>query len=165
VTRREEAEMEEEEPTGEELREAAALARALAGESPGSALPRGALEVAALLDLARDGGRLAPEQRARVAARLAGDAPPVRGRASRRRFARPLAWAGPLAAAALLFLVLRGNLGDPRRELPRAPAVLLEVQARAARGDRAALGELDRAMQSYRRDVYAGLGLLPESTP
>jgi hypothetical protein len=154
--RRTEHEAAEAEPTPAELREAQALASALQEQRARGELPRDALEVAALLEYARDGGRLDEVRRARVASGL-------RRRAKRHAPwpAHAMGWSGALAAAALLALLLREGGAEPHA--PPIPAALLQTQARAARGDPAALAALDRAMQSYRRRVHEQLGLLPRA--
>jgi hypothetical protein len=151
--------MKDDEPTPEEQREAEALARALAGERPDAAAPPPeALEAAALLRHARSGGQLDPARQQALAERLRAELGP---RPRRRR--SPWLWLlAPLGAGAAAALILA--VGAPRpRELPRlttlpppAPS-LLAAQARAARGQPAALASLDAQMRSYRRELHERL--------
>jgi hypothetical protein len=145
---------EDADPTPDELREAAALARALDGEAPGAAAPRDALETAALLRYARDGGALAPERERAIAARLRERGP----RRSRTwRIAAPVL-GGSLALAASLLLLLR--TGGPELSLDAPlPGALLEAQARAVAREPGALAALDVEMQRHRRELHARLGL------
>jgi len=142
---------EETEPTPDELREAEALARALDGRSSATPAPQDALETAALLRYARDGGALAPERERALAARV---------RATwRSRRARVLtsALAGSLALAASLLLLLRTS--SPALDVPAPPLTLLSAQARAAAREPGALGALDAETQRHRRALHARLGL------
>jgi hypothetical protein len=159
---------EDEAPTPDEEREAAALARAL--EPSGGAeeaAPPDALAAAALLRYAHGGGGLDPSRGrtlaaglgAELAARVAPTAPP------RRWWSRRWLWvAGPLAGAAAMASVLVVGTARyraasaPERATPPAPSVaLLEAQAAAARGDARAWAALDREMRAYRRDLFAQL--------
>jgi hypothetical protein len=159
---------EDQAPTPDEEREAAALARAL--ERSGGAeeaAPPDALAAAALLRYAHGGGDLDPSRgrslaaglAAELAARVAPTAPP------RRWWSRRWLWiAGPLAGAAAMALVL--VVGTARFRAARAPGgatppppsvALLEAQAAAARGEARAWAALDREMRAYRRDLFAQL--------
>jgi hypothetical protein len=143
----------ESDPTPEELREAEALARALERQASAGDAPRDALETAALLRYARDGGALPPERERALADRLrARPAAP-----SRRTRILVSALAGTLAAAASVLLALRANA--PRVEAPVPPLELLTAQARAAAREPGALAALDLEMQRHRRALHASLGL------
>src|SRR6185369_13839419 len=96
----------DQEPTAEELREAEALAAALASERPASAPPPDALEAAALLRYAA-GARLEPARQAAIAAELRGAV----ARRPRRRWLWILAPALPAAVA--LALLVRANAPRP----------------------------------------------------
>lgn len=141
----------DDEPTDDELRDAEALARALDERPGGGGAPDDALDAAALLRFAKDGGALDPER----AERILSAALPKKGRAS--ALARRWRWFGALglgfAAAATALLVL-----SPRRpeELPLPPRALLEVEANVA-AQSADLDALGREMKSYRGAVYASL--------
>ena len=149
----------EADPTPEELREAEALARALDAQAPDPAAPRDALETAALLRYARDGGALAPERERALAERL--HAP--RGRRSW-RIAALSALGGSLALAASLLLFLRAS--GPQLAAPEPPPLaLLAAQARAAAREPGALAALDLEMQRYRRELHASFGLAPGAHP
>jgi hypothetical protein len=123
----------DDEPTEEELRQARALARALEGE-PDPDAPLEAVETAAFLRYARDGGRLD-----QLALRR------------RRPFRWPaLAIVAVVAAAGLMLLV------RPRPPVPPPPtAALLRAQASAARGSPGGLAALDQEMQRYRQAMFA----------
>ena len=153
----------EADPTPEELREAEALARALDAQAPDGAAPRDALETAALLRYARDGGALAPERVRALAERVRIE----RARRSRtRRRARLVASAigGALALAASLLLVLRPSSPDLAPPGP-PPLALLTAQTRAATREPGALAALDVEMQRYRRQLHASLGLASGARP
>jgi hypothetical protein len=137
-------------PSPEELREAAALARALEGE-PGVDAPADVSPVVHLLRHAHNPAQLPPERSQALAARLRAE-PMARARRRRWWLAAPLA----AAAAGLLFASLRGTFAP--RPPPRPSGALLSAQAAAARGDRAALDRLDREMRGYRRALFRQLG-------
>lgn len=99
----------------EELRSAAALARALDGGPSGPDLPQAALETAALLRLSAGVEPLSDDRRAQIRRELLESLPPV-SKARRRRFALPrwLVLGLPLAGtAALGVLVLARNPEPP----------------------------------------------------
>ena len=147
----------ESDPTPEELRDAEALARALEAQAQAGDAPRDALETAALLRYARDGGALSPERESALGDRLGAHAA-VRSAAGSRR-ARILvpALAGTLAAAASVFLALRAS--TPRIDAPAPRLELLTAQARAAAREPGALAALDLEVQRHRRALHANLGL------
>jgi hypothetical protein len=160
---------EDEQPTEEELREAAALAAALegapaaaAGADPAAA-PADALETAALLRHAR-APLVVPPALEPIAAAQAGAV--LDARRARRRL-RGRAWmipaiAAPAAAAVFLFtMTLRQTAPPPTTAgAPPPPADLLAAQAQATRGGReasAALATLETKMRAYRRQYHDGL--------
>jgi hypothetical protein len=161
---------EDDNPTEEELREAAALAAALEGDAARpdageGAAPADALETAALLRHARAPLAVPPAHEPIAAARAAPvlDARRAGGRRRSRR------WIGaslivPMAAAAwLMYAAVRSTsemaLAPPER--PPAPtADLLAAQAEAIRGGSnagAALAALDSKMRAYRRQYHEDL--------
>jgi hypothetical protein len=97
-------------PDDEELRSAAALARALEGGSAEPDVPQAALEAAALLRLSAGAGRLAEERRAQIRRELIEELAraPKASREPRLRFTWPrwLLLAFPLAGAAALSLLV-----------------------------------------------------------
>src|SRR5262245_56231086 len=102
----------EADPTPEELREAEALAHAPDARTPDAAAPRDALETAALLRYARDGGALAPERERALAERMRGAL--RRAPQRRRRVVAALSvLGGSLALAAALLLFLRTGGPEP----------------------------------------------------
>src|SRR5262245_29625100 len=135
----------EPDPTPEELREAEALARALDAQAPDAAAPRDALETAALLRYARDGGALAPERARALAERVRAG---TRSAPRRRwRVAALSALGGSLALAASLLLYLRAS--GPELAPGPPPLALLAAQARAATREPGALAALDLEMRRY----------------
>ena len=148
----------EPDPTPEELREAQALARALAADVPETEAPRDALETAALLRSTRSTGVLAPERERARAAGVGGAAPGER-RPRPRRWLPVMALGASLALVASLLLFLRPS--GPPSAPGRPPLELLEAQARAAAREPGALTALDREMQLYRRQIHSSLGIDP----
>jgi hypothetical protein len=171
---------EDEEPTEEELREAAALAAALEGDAParpdGAPAPAGeaartppadALEAAALLRHARAPITVPPAHEPIAAAHVR-PALDARG-AKRRRRARvwiATSLLAPAAAAAwmLFATTLHRSAAPPVMPIaasaPPPPADLLAAQAEATRGGAqasAALAALDLKMRAYRRQYIDGL--------
>ena len=166
---------EDEEPTEEELREAAALAAALepdaaartegvgaGGDAPHA--PGDALETAALLRQARAPLAVPPAHEPIAAARVgpALDARRSRGRRRARLWIATSLVAPAAAAAWLLFATtLNRHATSPAASLPPAPtADLLAAQAEATRGGgqaSAALTALDSKMRAYRRQYHEGL--------
>ena len=168
---------EDEEPTEEELREAAALAAALESEAPArpdgapappsepaQAPPADALEAAALLRHARAPIVVPPAHEPIAAAQVR---PALDARAARRR-RRARVWVAtsllaPAAAAAwMLFATTLHRQAAPpfAPVVPPPPADLLAAQAEATRaGPRAsaALATLDLKMRAYRRQYHDGL--------
>jgi len=164
---------EDEEPTEEELREAAALAAAL---EPGAAArkdgargdaapaPGDALETAALLRQARAPLAVSPAHEPIAAAHVAPalDARRSRGRRRARVWIATSLVAPAAAAVWLLFaMTVSRQAAPPAANLPPAPtADLLAVQAAATRGGgqaSAALAALDSKMRAYRRQYHEGL--------
>jgi hypothetical protein len=159
----------EDEPTAEELREAEALAAALAGKPADRAPPPEALETAALLRYAHGEGRLAPARQAALGERARGAA-----MAALRPRRRRLWWwllLAPAAASAAMAVVVVGASSrqaptavatapapEPPLQLPPLPPRLVQAQAAAARGGAAALAALDTEMRAYRRALYHQLG-------
>ncbi len=141
----------DDEPSPEELAEAAALAAAL--ERPaGTATPdeplADLLPVAALL---RD--TAAPPLPAARSAALLHQLQRRQAAAQPRPWARWLRWlapAGALAAASAAAVVLLTGVSSPT-PLPPVPAALLRAQAQAATGDEAALAALEDGLRGYRR--------------
>ena len=160
-------EMDELEPTAEELAEAASLARAMDGDVERSGVERDfddaglddALTTASLLAYSEGAGDLRADRAAAVledvlkTARRPEQAKAPAGvpdRASSRswwRFLVPLPFA---AAAAAAFFVL-----NARSLLPAPSMSLIEAQAAAAAGQDAE--RLDDAMSDYRSQLYAAL--------
>jgi hypothetical protein len=144
----------DEQPTAEELRQAQALARALAGHTEDERPPVEALEAAGLLGFARSGGALAADRAAALRQRLRPGAV-----AALRPRRRRLIWAwmtAPVVAAvgALVVLVTRPAPPFPGG-WPPAPPPLLQAQAAAARGEPGAIGRLDEQMRDYRQQLLA----------
>jgi hypothetical protein len=161
----------EQNPSADELREAAALAAALEGDAAATGAGGGAgepgvsdaLEAAALLRNARAPLAVPAAHEAIVAAHAAPalDARRVR-RSSRARIWIATSLAATAAAGWLLFATTLKSA--PSRmaaaALPPAPADLLAAQAEAARGGsqtRAALAALDLKMRDYRRQYQQSL--------
>jgi hypothetical protein len=144
----------EEEPTPEELEEAAALARALdRGQSHGR-VPEDALTAAHLLRYAKDGGALGPVRSEAILADVLERArPPAPSRARRFTLAGLLALGA--AAGAALYLAPRAPVTAAR--LPEPPMTLLSAQADAARARASGVTALSAEMGSYRARVYATL--------
>lgn len=144
----------EDEPTPEELLEAAALARALERGQSHGAVPDDALVAAHLVRYARDGGALDP---ARGEAILAEALERARLKASSR--ARRFTWLGMLAlgaaAAATLYFSPRAN--ETAARLPPPPQALLGAQVEAMRGQGAGLAALEAEMGPYRARVLLSL--------
>jgi len=109
--------MSDDEPTPEELAEAAALAEALQGESAGQDVPQDALQSAALLRHAGGQGELETERAEHILAELQDvalpPAPSLRD-GGRGRLARVAAIGGGLAVAATVALAVltSGDAGD-----------------------------------------------------
>lgn len=143
-----------EEPTEEELAEAAALARAL---DRGSAVnpPEDVLGAAALLRFSRDGAELSDERLDAILGEVMESARPQRPKVDARPWWRFLVPAGLVAAAAAAVLIM---LPTPPTDtqLPGPSIALLRAQASsaAASDDEA----LDDAMASYRDEVLATIG-------
>ena len=159
---------EDEQPSEEELREAAALAAALENDAGGGAgAPSDALETAALLRQARAPLMVSPAHEPITAGQVA---PALDGRRTPRprrgRMWIALSVVAPAAAAGWLFFAQR-----PMQRLrpiqpkiyvaPPAPSSdLLAAQAAATRGGGpagAALARLDQEMRAYRRLYHEGL--------
>ncbi len=159
---------EDEQPSEEELREAAALAAALENDTAGGSAPTDALETAALLRHARAPLAVPPAHEP-VAAAHAAPALETR-RVPRRRRARmwiAISVVAPAAAAGWLFLA-QSPMRAQRHQIqpkiivaPPAPSSgLLAAQAAATRGGDApgtALARLDIEMRAYRRQYHEGL--------
>ena len=142
-------------PSEEELREAAALARALEKDAPPDAAPPiDALEAAALLRHARVPLAVPPAHEPIAAAQALAAR---RGRRLRPWIAASLVV--PAAAAAWLLVASVLNRSAPPVAIrPPAPTPgLLAAQADATRGGRAALARLDQEMRAYRRQYHDGL--------
>lgn len=158
-------EMDELEPTAEELAEAASLARAMdGGLGDDGVVDDAAMATASLLAYSEGAAELHPERAALVledvlktvrrpekaseevgASERAKDEAPGR---SWWRFLVPLPFA---AAAAAAFFVLNTNTAV----LPLPSMSLIEAQATAAAGEDA--GRLDDEMSDYRSELYAAL--------
>ena len=161
---------EDEDPTEEELREAAALAAALEKDARLAAdgeraAPGEALETAALLRHARAPLTVPP---AHEPIALAQAAAALDGRRARGR-RRARLWLGAslalpaMAAAWLLFATTAQRAAPPLRASvapPAPPADLLAAQAQATRGGAdasGALAALDLKMRAYRRQYHEDL--------
>lgn len=145
--------MTDDQPTDDELREAAALAEALEAKEPGSGAPADALEAAQLLRFTSDGGALSKEQLERGRAE-------VEARVGRRKHAR---WMGMAAAAAIVLVV--GGVATLHRQAPRSapPAPVDAAELAVLRAQAQAIasrdpGKLELAMQRYRRSWLTQLG-------
>jgi hypothetical protein len=168
---------EDEQPSDEELREAAALAAALEGDAGGAvdaAPPADALETAALLRHTRSPIAVPPPAEATVSAQVAPalDARRARGRRRARIWIATTLVAPAAAAAWLLVATTTGrhaSLSAPPWTVPPAPtADLLAAQAEATRGGSrasAALARLDLEMRSYRRQYHQNLRNRGEGAP
>jgi hypothetical protein len=157
--------------TPEEQAQAEALAQALEGQGVG---PDPEFEIAALLRQAR--GAETPDVRAQVLPTLAARRP--------RRWPWLVAGLAVPATAVVLMIatttmrmessaprgvpasatpagvMARGAVGArvPERPAPPPTAAVLQVQAKAARGDRQALAALESEMRGYRSDFYRLVG-------
>jgi hypothetical protein len=150
----------DEEPSEDELREAAALAAALEADAGDRDAPADALEAAALLRHARAPIALPPahEPIATAQAAQALDARRTRGRRRARRWIVTSLLMPGLAAAWLMVSTTARRAAPPAAAALPAPSPdLLAAQAEAARGDRAALARLDLEMRAYRRAFHEGL--------
>jgi hypothetical protein len=149
--------MVDEEPTPEERRAAAELARAL--ERGTGSPPEDALEAASLLRYARSGGELPADRRDAIlnevlATARAPEAPVTLFR----RFRWAVGAAVAACAALLLFIAARDRVtGDQMAALPEPPAALLQAQVAVA-GGAEPRKRLDDEMKSYRVSMYAALG-------
>lgn len=142
----------DEEPTEQELADAAALARALDGHGTASA-PEDALSTASFLRYANRGKVLDPERSQAILE----DA--IRGaRKSQRRSRRFGLFAafGLSVAAASLLLFTRSVPKGPA-PLPTPPSELLSAELEAARGGTEDLAALENEMRPYRGRIYAAL--------
>ncbi len=160
---------EDEQPSEDELREAAALAAARENEAAGGAgAPSDALETAALLRQARAPLTVPPAHEPITAAQVA---PALEGRRTprprRSRMWIAISVLAPAAAAGWLFFAQRpmqrgaGPIQPKIYVAPPAPSSdLLAAQAAATRGGGpagAALARLDQEMRAYRRLYHEGL--------
>jgi hypothetical protein len=153
-------EMDELEPTAEELAEAASLARAMDGgveEGEGAVVDERAMATASLLAYSEGASELRSDRAAAVLedvlktarrpeklAEVAGDKTPAR---SWWRLLVPLPFA---AAAAAAFLVMNAEV-----VMPIPSMSLIEAQASAAAGEDP--GRLDHEMSDYRSELFAAL--------
>ncbi len=141
------------EPSEEELAEAAALARALergTAQSP----PEDALQAAALLSFSRDGAELSQDRADKILADVFAEAKVRRPEKASAwwRWLVPASLVGVAATAAVLISINPG-VSDPTT-LPAPTQSLLQAQAAAASGDTDSLGE---AMDNYRSSVLSNL--------
>ncbi|HMF42907.1 MAG TPA: hypothetical protein VKQ32_19680 [Polyangia bacterium] len=164
----------EEQPSEEELREAAALAAALekdqAADPSAHDAPNDALEAAALLRQARAPIAVPAAAEPIVAAQAAPALEALRTRGRRRaRLWIATSLLAPAAAAVWLLTSTMTHAPQSRGSAaPPAPtADLLAAQAQAARGGpgSVALARLDVEMRAYRRQYHAGLRQRLEETP
>ncbi|MEM9067949.1 MAG: hypothetical protein AAGE52_05560 [Myxococcota bacterium] len=137
----------------EELREAAALARALergTAEEP----PEDALQMAALLSFSHDEGALDPDRSAAILEDVFKEARVRRPeKAPWWRWLIPVGVAGAAAAVAVIFVMKPAPPSGPMA-LPTPGSELLQAQAAAASG---AATKLDSEMEDYRSTVLAAL--------
>ena len=146
----------DDEPTAEELEEAARLARALErGHAPEGA-PNDALAAAALLRYAKDGGALDPDRSREILQDALSRAKPPRARPRLRYTLLGLLGLAAAGAASFVF-VLRQQPPEGDTVLPAPPRALLEAQLAAASGPTASLDTLATATGEYRGRVYAKL--------
>ena len=153
--------MEEDDLTPEEQREAEALALALERGRASPGLPQDALETAALLRYAQDGGGLDSRRQAEILDEV------VRTARVRREQTQSLWWrlrwpfglvAAAASSAAAAWLVFAPFERDEHAvTLPAPPPSLLAAQAAAATKS-ADIGALDSEMRGYRVAVYDALG-------
>ena len=159
----------ERDPTEEELREAAALARALQGEAAEDA-PEDALETAALLRAGQQGELSELRERAvqkRVlqaegAAEVDESGAESSGgeedaEAPATRWLRWIAPAATVAAAAAMMLVFIPGDRPEGTSLPAPGAGLLRAQALAAQGKGAEAAMLQAGMRRFRARYFAAL--------
>ena len=144
----------DDEPTAEELEEAAALARALErGQSHGR-VPDDALEAAHLVRYSKDGGALGPRQSEDILTDVLERArPPSPSRARRFTLLGMLA----LGAAAGVVFVLSPRAPEAAARLPEPPRALLAAQAEAVRTSVGGLAALSTEMAPYRASMYTAL--------
>jgi hypothetical protein len=148
--------LDDDEPTAEEVEEAARLARALErGHAPEGA-PNDALSAAALLRYAKDGGALDPERSREILEDALSRARPPRAR-PRVRYTLLGLLGLSAAGAASVVLVLRTQAPEPDTALPAPPRALLEAQLAAATGPATSLDALAVETGEYRGKVYAKL--------
>jgi len=148
------------EPTEEELREAAALARALDRGSADDGLPDDAFEIAAMLRFGADGGELDEQRSDAILEEALRTARPRRPRAEKGAWWHWLVPAGLVSAAAAAALVgvlatTGGETPTTAAVLPEPSSALLQAQAAAAAGDDP--DALDRAMEAHRAEVLQRL--------
>jgi hypothetical protein len=148
------------EPSEEELREAAALAHALEPDAGDREAPADALEAAALLRHARAPIAVPPAHEPLATAQAA-QALDARRTRTRRRAARWIATSlvvpGLAAAWLMVSTTARRSAPPAATALPAPSPALLAAQAEAARGGGAALARLDLEMRAYRRAYHDGL--------
>ena len=148
---------EENPPTDQELREAAALARALDGAPlEGPTAPADALEAAALLRASGQSIELDPARSAEILADLQRQVRPV---VPSMRWARAVVGMASLAAAVLV-VVLTSRVASPppvARALPRPSSALVGAQLRAIRHPSDPNAALDQELHRYRETLYAEL--------
>lgn len=150
--------MQDDDSTPEERAEAEALAHALSRGRDDAALPEDALETAALLRYARDGGALEERDAERILADVLREARPAKKpRTGLFRYRWPLLSVAAAAAVAVVFIRSAADSGIEAARLPSPPPTLIQTQLAAA-GENAALAALEREMQDYRVSVYAALG-------
>lgn len=146
----------DDEITPEEREEAEALSRALERQRADAALPEDALEVAALLRYARDGGELDPERAEAILGDVFQEARiPERKKGLLFRLRWPLMALGAAAATVAVWVTLSAESGTVAA-LPAPPSDLLKAQVTAASG-RTDLADLERQMRTYRVSVYDAL--------
>jgi len=146
----------EEEPTGEELREAEALATALERGSGLAETPGDALGAAALLRYSQDGGALGPGREQAILGDALARARP-RGREVRSRHWLLGLLGLAAAGAASLVILQRAQAPAALAVLPKPPRSLLEAQIEAAGGGAASLGPLATETANFRVAMYTAL--------
>lgn len=142
----------DEEPTEQELAEAAALARALDRGGEASA-PEDALSTASFLRYASRGAVLDPDRSQAILE----DALRGARKEQRRRRRLGLFAAFGLSIAAASVLLFARTLPKEPAPLPSPPAELLSAELEAARAGAENLAALESEMRPYRGRIYAAL--------
>lgn len=152
--------MQDDDATPEERLEAEALAKALERDRAEPALPDDALETAALLRYARDGGALGQDKQDAILKEILETArPPKRARTSwLLRFRWPLLAALSTAATVAVFVAFGQNESAQMARtaaIPPPSTALLRAQLSAASGGD--LAQLEIHMRPYRAEIVQAM--------